>query len=72
MKYSKILIIRLSAAGDIVLTFPAYFFLAEKIADVKIDWAVDERFTDLPGLLPGLNKKIVFPARTLKSPAGSG
>lgn len=71
MKYSKILIIRLSAAGDIVLTFPAFFFLAEKIAGAKIDWAVDERFADLPSLLPGLNKKIVFPARTLKSPKAS-
>lgn len=67
MKYSKILILRLSAAGDIVLTFPAFFFLSANSGGAAIDWAVDERFTDLLDLLPGVNKKILFPSKTLKS-----
>ncbi len=67
MKYSKILILRLSAAGDIVLTFPAFFFLAANSGGAAIDWAVDERFADLLDLLPGVNKKILFPSKTLKS-----
>ncbi len=72
MKYSKILILRLSAAGDIVLTFPAFFFLASGIGGgCVIDWAVDERFADLLDLLPGVNKKILFPSKTLKSKTAS-
>lgn len=71
MKYSKILILRLSAAGDIVLTFPAFFFLSVNGGGAAIDWAVDERFADLLDLLPGVNKKILFPSKTLKSKTAS-
>ncbi len=67
MKPSKILIIRLSAAGDIILTFPACIFLIKNFPEAKIDWAVDERFSDLPGLVAGVNKKIIFPGKTLKN-----
>jgi len=66
MAYSSILIIRLSSAGDIVLTFPAFFYLANKFPRAKIDWVVDARFSSLLDLLPGVNKKIVFPGKTLK------
>ena len=67
MKYSKILIIRLSAAGDIVLTFPAYSFLRQAFPDAVIDWAVDERFSGLIDLMPNLGRKIIFPGKTLKN-----
>ncbi len=68
MKYSKILILRLSAAGDIVLNFPAALFLADTMSGASIDWAVDERFVKLPGLLPCINKIIPFPSKILKNP----
>ncbi|HNY13795.1 MAG TPA: glycosyltransferase family 9 protein, partial [Candidatus Wallbacteria bacterium] len=62
----KILIIRLSSAGDLVLTFPAFFYLLNKFPDSSIDWVVDARFSSLLDLLPGVNKKIIFPGKTLK------
>lgn len=71
MKYSKILILRLSAAGDIVLTFPAFFWLAENCAGAKIDWAVDERFAGLLDLLAGLNRAVVFPSKALRGKSSS-
>jgi len=52
MKSSNILLIRLSSAGDVVLTFPAYFYLKKRIPEAKITWAIDERFENLLDLLP--------------------
>ena len=71
MAYSRILIIRLSSAGDIVLTFPAFFYLSDKFPEASIDWVVDARFSPLLDLLPGVNKKIVFPGKTLKDKSKS-
>ncbi len=63
----KILIIRLSAAGDVVLTMPAFFYLRQIFPASKIDWVIDERFNGLLDILPGINRKIIFPGKSLKS-----
>ncbi|GAB4170906.1 MAG: glycosyltransferase family 9 protein [Calditrichia bacterium] len=51
----KILIIRLSSIGDIILTFPLVDYLRQTYPDSQIDFLVKEQFNDV--LLP-INKKI--------------
>lgn len=65
MSEKNFLFVRLSSAGDVVLTFPAYFHLRRAMPESRVFWAVDERFEGLLDLLPGV-EKIVFPGKTLK------
>src|SRR5678815_2563654 len=44
----RILIVRLSAMGDLVQTLPALTDAARAIPDIKFDWVVDESFADVP------------------------
>lgn len=52
----KILIVRLSALGDTVLTLPLLFTLREQKPDAYIGWVVEEKSASLLKDLPGIDK----------------
>lgn len=44
----RILIVRLSSMGDLVLTFPALTDAMNAIPGIRFDWVVDQSFADVP------------------------
>lgn len=69
----KILVIRLSAMGDIVHAFPAISDIRRRWPDARIDVAVDERFADLVAMHCGVNEVIALPLKAWKKQrAGAG
>jgi lipopolysaccharide heptosyltransferase I len=58
----KILIVKLSALGDLVHTWPAVRSLRERYPRAFIAWAVEERFQDLLALNPDID--LVVPLAT--------
>ncbi len=61
----KILLIRLSAIGDVVRTLPAFTCLRRGLPDARIEWAVEEASTEVLRDQPGLDRVLVFPRRQL-------
>lgn len=61
----KILLIRLSAIGDVVRTLPAFTCLRRGFPDARIEWAVEEASTQVLRDQPGLDRILVFPRRQL-------
>lgn len=68
----NILIVRLSAMGDIIHVMPSVRNLRAEFPSAHIAWLVEDRFRDLVENLPGIDEIIVFPRRQwqtyLKSP----
>jgi lipopolysaccharide heptosyltransferase I len=62
----RILFIRLSALGDVVMTLPALAALRRARPDARVDWAVEDRFADLLGMVEGIDRVIPFPRRDLR------
>ena len=58
----RILIVRLSALGDAVLTLPLYFCLRDYFPDAFIGWVVEERNAGLLEAVPGINRVHRWPA----------
>lgn len=52
---TKILIIKTSALGDIVHSFPVLNYLRQRFPDAQIDWVVEEQFADLLKTHPQLS-----------------
>jgi len=52
----RILIVRLSALGDVALTLPLVFALRERLPSAHLGWVVDEPFLPLLKDLPQLNR----------------
>lgn len=63
----RVLIVRLSALGDVVHTLPLAAALRRAYPGGVIDWVVDERSADLLGLVPVLDRVVVL--RTRSRPA---
>jgi len=61
----KVLIIRLSAIGDVVRTLPALSCLRRAWPDAHIDWAVEEASGEILEDQPDINGIVVFPRRRL-------
>lgn len=61
----KILLIRLSAIGDVVRTLPAFTCLRRGFPDARIEWAVEEASAQVLRDQPGLDRIVVFPRRQL-------
>jgi lipopolysaccharide heptosyltransferase I len=61
----KILLIRLSAIGDVVRTLPALTCLRRGFPDARIAWAVEEAAHDILRDQPDLDETPVFPRRAL-------
>lgn len=63
----NILLIRISALGDLVHALPAVSDIRRAVPDARIDVAVDERFADVPGLHPGIDKVFALPLARWKA-----
>jgi heptosyltransferase-1 len=67
----RILVIRLSALGDIVHALPALTDLRRALPEAHIDFAVDERFVDVARLHGGVNQVVSIPLKRWKRHLGS-
>lgn len=56
----RILVVRLSALGDLVHTLPAVAALRRRFPDAEIDWLVDERFLELVDLVPVVDNRFTL------------
>ncbi|HKY33846.1 MAG TPA: glycosyltransferase family 9 protein [Candidatus Polarisedimenticolia bacterium] len=61
----KILLIRLSAVGDVVRTLPALTCLRRSFPTARIDWLVEEASTEIVQDQADLDHMLVFPRRRL-------
>jgi lipopolysaccharide heptosyltransferase II len=60
----RILVIRFSSLGDILLTAPALRGLRARFPNAHIDFLVAEEYVSAAALLPGLNRVLTFDRRT--------
>jgi lipopolysaccharide heptosyltransferase I len=58
----RILIVRLSALGDIVHALPVLAALLEAIPDAQVDWVVDARYSGIFEYVEGLHTRLVVRA----------
>lgn len=56
---SRILIVRMSALGDIVHALPVLAALGRAWPAVKVDWIVDEAYASILTLAEGLNERVI-------------
>ena len=72
----RILIIRLSAIGDVLRVLPAFQVLKKHYPGSHIGWVVEDSAKDILQAHPGIDEVFVFPkksiARKLKSISGIG
>ena len=61
-----ILIVRLGALGDVVHALPVAAALRDRFPAARIDWVVDERYKDVVGLTPVVDRRIVLRSRSLR------
>jgi len=59
----RILVVRLSAIGDVAVTANAVYSLRESLPDAKIDWAVEEEASSLVSGFNFVNDIILIPRR---------
>jgi lipopolysaccharide heptosyltransferase I len=55
----RILIVRMSALGDIVHALPVLAALRDAYPDAEIDWLVDQRYAGVLNLVEGLSRRII-------------
>ncbi|MHB1025475.1 MAG: glycosyltransferase family 9 protein [Desulfobacteria bacterium] len=67
----RILIVKLSAMGDVVHALPAVTYLRKEAPKAEIHWAVDTRFAELLEGNPGIGKVVSLPIREWKGRLGS-
>lgn len=61
----KLLIVKMSAVGDVVMTLPALAALKERYPEAEIDWLVEPAAAGLVEDLGSLNRVIVSPRRKM-------
>src|SRR6476469_8063154 len=54
----RVLIVRLSAMGDLVQTLPAITDATRARPEITFDWVVDESFADVPRMHPAVERVI--------------
>jgi lipopolysaccharide heptosyltransferase I len=64
--FDRILIIRLSALGDVVHCLPAFANLRAAFPKSRIAWAAEERVASLLQRVPGIDELFIFPRRSLR------
>jgi heptosyltransferase I len=71
---TRILIVRLSALGDIVHAVPVLAALRQHEPSAEIDWLVEEAHAPILGLVDGLRQRVVVRAacEPARSPSGEG
>ena len=67
----RILIVKLSAMGDVLHALPAVTYLRRAAPKAEIHWAVDTRFAELLEGNPGIAKVVSLPVREWKGRLGS-
>jgi len=65
MKPNKILIIRLSAIGDVLRTLPAFHIIRKNFPEASIAWIVEEEARDILEAHPEIDEVIIFPKKEL-------
>src|SRR6186713_1952432 len=58
----KILIVRLSALGDIVHALPVLAAIKKARPDAQVDWLVEENYASILSIASGLRKRIIVRA----------
>jgi heptosyltransferase I len=53
-----ILIIKMSSMGDVIHTLPALTDAMHALPDLRVDWVVEEAFTEIPGWHPAVDRVI--------------
>ncbi len=69
-KPRRILLVRLSAIGDVIHAMPVACALRERFPQAYLAWAVEERAGELIEAHPAIDGRIVLPRGWLRSPAG--
>lgn len=64
---TRILIVRLSALGDIIHALPVLFALKRSQPSITVDWLVEDAYAAVLALVPELDRRIIVRAR---SPGG--
>ena len=59
----KILIVRLSALGDIVHALPVLAAINKAMPDAQVDWLVEENYAPILSIVPGLHRRIIVRAK---------
>lgn len=57
------LFLRLRLLGDIVFTIPAVARFKERLPETRLYYAVEERFAEAAGLIPGIDGVVTVPSR---------
>ncbi|MGE0041619.1 MAG: glycosyltransferase family 9 protein [Vicinamibacterales bacterium] len=60
----RILIVRLSALGDIVHAWPVLAAIRDAVPGARVDWVVDARYEGVLDLVEGIDRRIVVRAAT--------
>jgi lipopolysaccharide heptosyltransferase I len=60
---NRILIVRLSALGDIVHALPVLFAIKRYLPSVQVDWLVEEHYAPVLALVPELDRRVIVRAR---------
>ena len=69
-KSPRILLVRLSAIGDVIHAMPVACALRERFPQACLAWAVEQRAGELLAGHPAIDQRIVLPRGWLRSPAG--
>jgi heptosyltransferase-1 len=64
MEHGKILVLRLSAVGDVIRTLPAVKALKKRLPSSRIAWVVEEPSKTFLESQPDVDQVILFPRRT--------
>ena len=59
----KILIVRLSALGDIVHALPVLAAIKRAKPDAQVDWLVEENYASILSIAPGLHRRVIVRAK---------
>jgi len=60
----KILIVRLSALGDIVHALPVLAAIKQAMPDAQVDWLVEENYAAILAFAVGLHRRVIVRAKT--------
>jgi heptosyltransferase I len=60
---NRILIVRLSALGDIIHALPVLFAIKRALPDATVDWLVEDNYASVLALVPELDRRVIVRAR---------
>lgn len=72
MAGARVLVVRLSALGDLVFALPVLHALHRGLPGCRVDWLAEDRCADLPRSHPLVSDTLVFPRRAWRGGLGVG